>query len=181
MNTLSYALLSFLAREQSSGYNLMLKLQPFWPAKHSQIYPLLSQMEAEEYLTSCWIVQCEKPDKKLYSITEKGIRKLKEWLYVPLADPITRDELNMKIFCMWLTDVENAIDMIEKRRSYYVKKIEKFNLKIANITLKDLEFGTAEFFDYMLIQKALLSTSSGLEWTTMMLDILKDQRNKPTS
>ncbi len=181
MNTLSYALLAFLAREQSSGYNLMLRLQPFWPAKHSQIYPLLSQMESEEYLTSCWIVQCEKPDKKMYSITEKGIRKLKEWLYVPLVDPITRDELSMKTFCMWLTDLENAIEIIETRRSYLAKKLDSFQLMIADKVREDLAFGTPEFFDYMLIQKAIYSTTSGLEWTNMMMDILLDQRTKQNS
>ncbi|OAB44483.1 PadR family transcriptional regulator [Paenibacillus glacialis] len=178
MNTLSYALLAFLAREQSSGYNLMLRLQPFWPAKHSQIYPLLSHMESEEYLTSTWIVQCEKPDKKLYSITEKGIRKLKEWLYVPLADPITRDELSMKTFCMWLTDLENAIEIIESRKAHLVKKLDGFQLKIADKVLEDLKFGTPEFYDYMLFQKAIFTTTSGIEWTTMMLEILKAQRTK---
>ncbi|MEC0090957.1 PadR family transcriptional regulator [Paenibacillus macquariensis] len=178
MNTLSYALLAFLAREESSGYNLMLRLQPFWPAKHSQIYPLLSQMESEELLTACWIVQCEKPDKKLYSITEKGIRKLKEWLYVPLADPITRDELSMKTFCMWLTDLDNAIDIIESRKVHLVKKLEHLHLKIGDKVREDLEFGTPEFFDYMLFQKAIYNVTSGLEWTNMMLDTLKDQRTK---
>lgn len=178
MNTLSYALLAFLAREQSSGYNLMLNLQPFWPAKHSQIYPLLSQMESEEYLTSCWIVQCEKPDKKLYTITEKGISKLKEWLYLPLADPITRDELSMKTFCMWLTDLENAMDMIQKRKIHLETKLEKFKLKLGDRTLDTLEFGTPEFYDYMLLQKGIHTVRGNLEWTNMMLEILHVQQIK---
>jgi PadR family transcriptional regulator AphA len=178
MNTLSYGLLAFLAREQSSGYNLMLKMQPFWQAKHSQIYPLLSQMESDELLTSHWIAQCEKPDKKLYAITEQGIRKLKEWLYSPLADPIVRDELSLKTFCMWLTDLDNAIEIIESRRTYLLKKVERFNLMIADKNHNSFEFGTPEFFDYMLIQKGLHNVTSSLEWTMMMLDTLKDQRSK---
>lgn len=73
MNLLSYGLLGLLAREESSGYDLMLRIQPFWQAKHSQIYPLLARMESKELLASRWIQQSDKPDKKMYTITDKGI------------------------------------------------------------------------------------------------------------
>ena len=74
MNTLSYGLLGLLARRESSGYDLMLRIQPFWQAKHSQIYPLLSSMEEKQLLSSHWVQQSDKPDKKIYAITEKACR-----------------------------------------------------------------------------------------------------------
>ena len=67
MNILSYGLLGLLTREESSGYDLMLKIQPHWQAKHSQIYPLLSKMENDELLSSRWVQQSDKPDKNVCS------------------------------------------------------------------------------------------------------------------
>lgn len=178
MNTLSYGLLAFLARTPYSGYDLMLKLQPFWQAKHSQIYPILSQMESDELLTSTWIKQCEKPDKKIYNITDQGVRKLKEWMYIPLADPITRDELSMKTYCMWMTDIDNAIDIIERRQAYYLKRMEIYNLLLEGMPEEKRQFGNHEFFDYLLIQKGVYNASAGLDWARMVLETLKNQRTK---
>lgn len=80
LNTLAYGLLGLVARTPSSGYDLMLQLQPFWQAKHSQIYPLLAKMEQEGYLEFTRVPQTDRPDKKVYSITEKGRTALREWL-----------------------------------------------------------------------------------------------------
>jgi len=98
MNTLSYGLLALLARNNSSGYDLMLKIQPFWQAKHSQIYPLLSRMEEQHLLSAEWIQQTDKPDKKIYAITPLGEQRLKEWMQLPAGEPVSRDELVLKAF-----------------------------------------------------------------------------------
>ncbi|RED39662.1 PadR family transcriptional regulator [Paenibacillus sp. VMFN-D1] len=174
MNTLSYGLLAFLAREPGSGYDVMLKIQPFWQAKHSQIYPLLAQMEENELLSSHWVKQCDKPDKKVYSITDSGIRKLKEWMYKPLPDPVTRDELSMKTFCMWMTDRDNAIDIVESRKSYFIRRLESFQSMQGKVTEEHKKFGTREFYDHLLIQKGIFNAAAGLEWCNWVLGILRE-------
>ncbi|GIO66436.1 PadR family transcriptional regulator [Paenibacillus sp. JTLBN-2024] len=178
MNTLSYGLLAFLAREPSSGYDVMLKIQPFWQAKHSQIYPLLAQMEEKEFLTSHWVKQSEKPDKKIYSITDSGIRKLKEWMYMPLPDPVTRDELSMKTFCMWLTDRDNAIDIVETRRVYFTRRLESFHKMMESIPEEKRVFGHREFYDYILIQKGIFNATAGKDWCEWVLGMLREQQAK---
>ncbi|GAB6990133.1 PadR family transcriptional regulator [Paenibacillus pini] len=175
MNTLSYGLLAFLAREPSSGYDLMLRIQPFWQAKHSQIYPLLSIMEEKELLSSYWIKQFDKPDKKIYTLTEQGTRKLKEWMYKTLPDPVTRDELSMRTFCMWMTDRDNAIEIIETRKAYFVRRLEAFEALKDKIPDEKRQFGNKEFYDYMLIQKGMFNASAGLEWCKWVLTMLREQ------
>jgi len=169
-------LLAFLAREPGSGYDVMLKIQPFWQAKHSQIYPLLAQMEENELLTSYWIKQSEKPDKKIYSITDSGIRKLKEWMYMPLPDPITRDELSMKTFCMWMTDRDNAIEIVETRKAYFTRRLESFNNMLQKIPEEKRTFGNREFYDYILIQKGIFNAKAGQDWCNWVLGMLKEQQ-----
>jgi PadR family transcriptional regulator AphA len=98
MNTLSFGLLCILATDNYTGYELMLKIQPFWQAKHSQIYPLLAALEKDGLVQYEEVVQSDKPDKKIYSITEKGQSELKQWIAQPSAEPVTRDEMLLKAF-----------------------------------------------------------------------------------
>jgi PadR family transcriptional regulator AphA len=97
MNTLSYGLLSLLTLHPASGYDLMLRLQLFWPANHSQIYPLLAKLEESGYVGYDVIPQSDKPDKKVYAITDTGKAVLKEWISAPTAaNWLTKDELALK-------------------------------------------------------------------------------------
>ncbi|OMI10545.1 hypothetical protein BVL54_15285 [Bacillus paralicheniformis] len=64
INTLGYAILSVLGRRPCSGYELVQYLEVVWPAKHSQIYPLLNKMEQEKFLEYEHVEQIGKPDKK---------------------------------------------------------------------------------------------------------------------
>ena len=50
-----------------------------WTAPHSQIYPLLAKMEAEELISSENQIRGTKLVRKVYSITAKGLEELVEW------------------------------------------------------------------------------------------------------
>ncbi|MEC0183970.1 PadR family transcriptional regulator [Paenibacillus peoriae] len=172
MNLLSYGLLGLLAREESSGYDLMLRIQPFWQAKHSQIYPLLSRMESKELLASRWIQQSDKPDKKMYTITDKGIHMLQQWSQESVAAPITRDELSLRLFCLWLTDKSSANRMLEERKRHFIQKIQHLEDILERIPAEDLHFGSKNFGDYILVQKGLMNAKAGLEWCQLVLRML---------
>ncbi|MEK3787626.1 MULTISPECIES: PadR family transcriptional regulator [Paenibacillus] len=172
MNLLSYGLLGLLARRESSGYDLMLEIQPFWQAKHSQIYPLLSRMEKNGLLSSRWIQQSDKPDKKMYSITDKGIHTLQQWTQESAAPPVTRDELSLRLFCLWLADQGSAVRMLEERKRHFTGRIQYFEKILENIPTDNLHFGSPSFGDFILVQKGLLNAKAGLEWCQMVLRML---------
>jgi DNA-binding PadR family transcriptional regulator len=84
---LGYALLSLLARGTKSGYDLAAGLKEpvgfFWHAHHSQIYPELARLEAAGLVTHTVVEQSDRPDKKVYSLTESGSATLTNWLESP--------------------------------------------------------------------------------------------------
>src|SRR5947209_1196915 len=86
INTLSYGLLSLLTQKPCTGYDLMGKINLFWPAGHGQIYPLLAKLEQDGLITFERVEQTEKPDKKVYTLTDKGGDALKMWLTSPTAE-----------------------------------------------------------------------------------------------
>ncbi|OWR31378.1 transcriptional regulator [Saccharibacillus sp. O23] len=164
MNILSYGLLALVSRQEASGYDLMLKIQPFWQAKHSQIYPLLGSMEEKGLLSAKWIQQTDKPDKKLYSITEEGTNKLHEWLLEDTAAPVMRDEFNLKCFCIHLADPAEVRRMFSDRRAYHVDRMKYYKDIQDNIPQEYRNPGHIGFEDYILLQKAILRTKASVDW-----------------
>lgn len=181
MNTLSYGLLGLLARRESSGYELMLRIQPFWQAKHSQIYPLLASMEEKHLLSSRWVQQNDKPDKKIYMITDLGMQKLREWMYQPIAPSVTKDELSLRTFCLWLSDIGIALDIYEERRKIYLDKKQYFDGILKGISKEKCHFGSKEFSNYILASKGLMMAETELKWCDWVLDLLKQHRLQTAS
>ncbi len=110
MTTLGYAILGLLSREDLSGYDLTQRMRGrvgyFWSARHSQIYPELARLEDGGFVTHSVVEQRDRPDKKVYEITEAGIEALKDWVTQPPPEKPTRDELTLKAYSVWLADGE---------------------------------------------------------------------------
>ena len=82
--SLKHGLLGFLNYNDMTGYELdkafKQSLNFFWRAQTSQIYRELNTMQKKGWLTSTKVLQEDKPNKKLYSITDLGREALSEWL-----------------------------------------------------------------------------------------------------
>lgn len=181
MNTLSYGLLSLLAQSSFSGYDLMLRIQPFWPAKHSQIYPLLAKLEQDDYISFELVPQRDKPDKKVYSLTVKGKEALKDWFDQPAAEPALRDEMMLKVFCMSYAKPESARKMLADRLAYHAEQRQKYESKLVELKGRAdwPEDGLPEpshplFGAYLLTRKAIMTTDTNMEWCKWALSLLPE-------
>ncbi|MDD9270688.1 PadR family transcriptional regulator [Paenibacillus sp. GCM10023248] len=179
MNTLSYGLLSLLSKNSRTGYELMQHIQPFWPAKHSQIYPLLAQLEQKGCVEFVHVPQSDKPDKKVYSLTDTGLKALQEWIGMPTDAPATRDEFALKVYCIGLVSKAEAMKMLVEREDYYIKRkvhytqsFEKL-VKLSEKPLEELEMDEPLFGNYVLLRKALHKLDADLNWCEWMKSKLK--------
>lgn len=81
--SLSHILLGLL-REPASGYDLKVTferdIRHFWSAELSQIYPTLKKMERNGWLTSTTEPSDRGPDRRVYSLTDRGRDELHRWL-----------------------------------------------------------------------------------------------------
>lgn len=103
MRVLKYAILGLLEQEKRTGYDIAAAfkgaLGQFWSAKHSQIYPELKKLVAEELIEFETVIQGEKLEKKLYRLTVKGAEELKEWMQRLEAVGVSnKDEFMLKTF-----------------------------------------------------------------------------------
>ncbi|MDF2960244.1 MAG: hypothetical protein K0S39_1979 [Paenibacillus sp.] len=181
MNTLSYGLLAILTGCPRTGYELMQQIQPLWRAKHSQIYPLLAKMEQSGYVRFVSVAQKEKPDKKIYSITEQGLAKLRQWIPETTCEPVKRDELLLKAYCLSLTDPDTAKSLIQARITLFESKLEKYTRLLAELKKEtDTEdgepsFTSPQFGHYILLRRAAGNAQAELEWCSWVLSLLNRQ------
>jgi DNA-binding PadR family transcriptional regulator len=126
-STLGYALLSLIATEPQTGYDLSRALQErlsyFWQAKHSQIYPELAKLEEASLIQHKVVPQNGKPDKKVYTITEAGLVVLRDWVTTPMDMPASRDELLVKMVAVWLVDPSEAAALLREHERLHAEQL----------------------------------------------------------
>jgi DNA-binding PadR family transcriptional regulator len=102
----------------------------FWQAQTSQIYRELAAMEGNGWLTSERVIQNEKPNKKVYTITAVGKNELKNWLASPeksIGEAMcVRNAFLMRVFFAGETDDAQALSMLRAFREKCAEAISRF-------------------------------------------------------
>ncbi len=179
MRTLKYALLGLIDREPITGYDISKEFEKrimanFWHARHSQVYPELKRLLDEKLISVEMIIQGEKLEKKLYTITPKGHEEFVAWLLMDESLPVTpKDVFRLRTFFtdfMSVSDYEKHLhsqltkhhfkkDTLEKSLSEYVDDIPPY--------------GTKEFGDYAVLLGAVMREDSYIAWLHKCLDTIK--------
>lgn len=120
ITSLGYTLLSLLARRSRTGYELSRFTAPprslaLWSANHSNIYKELAKLTKHDYIRFKTIKQARPQDKKIYSITADGLKRLRDWAIEPPRPEIIRRELNIKAHAAWLVEPLDSAGLFNKQ------------------------------------------------------------------
>lgn len=100
-NKTEYAILGYLTKDDMSGYDIkqiLLKVSRFyWSESNAQLYPILKKLENEGKVTSRLDKKSGARNRRIYSITKKGLDTLREWLIKPVEIYPSRKELFLKL------------------------------------------------------------------------------------
>lgn len=128
---LKYVLLGFLSYRPLTGYDLKriidTSTRHFWHADLSQIYKTLKMLEASSLIMSSVEAQDERPDRRVYTITEAGRADLKGWLDTPLTEmtPL-KEALLLKVFFSAGTSPESVLAQLRQQRSLHQQALAHF-------------------------------------------------------
>lgn len=100
--SIKYALLGLLAERPLHGYELKAayeaELSPGTQLNFGQVYTTLERLARDGLVEHQVVSQAERPDKKVYALTEAGQRQLREWLVSPSpVDLDLRNETFLKL------------------------------------------------------------------------------------
>jgi PadR family transcriptional regulator AphA len=183
LSDLGYALLTLLAREPLSGYDLARYMKRpvgfFWQAQHSQIYPELAHLEDQGYVLHEVITQEDRPQKKLYRLTEAGRTILKAWITQPPAPPPERNELLLKAYTIWLADRNQAIEMFRKQLAFHADRLALYGQIQATIEQQSVGRPAVNeplFGDYATVRMGVAYEREYVDWCRWMVEQLEQAR-----
>jgi len=101
--SLQHAILGFLEQGPLTGYELKtqcfdVSVTNFWPADQAQIYRTLDRLEEQGWAVSHPEVQQDRPNRKVYRITESGHAELARWLATPQPLPVHREPFLVQLY-----------------------------------------------------------------------------------
>lgn len=179
MRTLKYAILGLINRKPITGYDITKEfnngLVNFWYAKHSQIYPELKRLTDEGLISFETIIQGEKLEKKLYTITDDGKKDLQKWLEKddPL-EPTPKDIFRLKVYFCDEMDNETLLRQFKKAHSKHLEKLEYLNNYMKEL-LKTTDISKPSskgFGDYIVLKGAIMREKTYVEWIEDCLNII---------
>ncbi len=185
MPTLGYALLVLLARTPASGYDLGRRLKEpigfFWHARYNQIYPELTRLEALGLVTHEVIEQEDRPDKKVYTITEAGLAALRQWAVEPPEEAPARSELLLKAYTIWLADPEQAIHLFRTQAEQHARQQALYEQRLVEWERQPDWPITADlpaFGDYATLQRGAGYEREYADWCRWMVAQLEQRLHR---
>ncbi|MDR1351864.1 MAG: PadR family transcriptional regulator [Treponema sp.] len=186
--SLKHGLLALLNHKPSSGWELDKmfhdSLDFFWQAQTSQVYRELNAMEKQGWLSSELVYQTNKPNKKLYTITETGKQELQSWL-LSFDDAVeemfhVRNPLLLHLFFAAGISPEKTKEMLESFRARCRESLRSLETAVENIRKYRGELENTDHADYwrmvMLFGKHRYKASE--KWATESLSFLEKKISK---
>lgn len=128
---LEHAILGFLSRRPTSGYDLKklfdVTVQHFWAADQAQIYRTLARLHRQGWAELEVVEQDDRPDRKVYSITPAGRQELHRWLTTPVAVHRPHSEPLLQIFLAGLLNDDEAQAMLDYAEHFFRGVLERYN------------------------------------------------------
>ena len=125
------AILVSLGDGPMSGYDLAKHFDEtigfFWRATHSQIYRELAKLKDRGHVTSEEVPQSGRPNRILYSVTDKGREALFEWSRQPAtADPV-KDDFLVRLYGLEHMDRDALLEHLNQRLEGHRERLAKFS------------------------------------------------------
>ena len=117
--SLKHALLGILSYHEMTGYEVKQffdsSVQHFWNAELSQIYPTLKTLEEGGFVAKRVELQENRPNRKVYELTETGREEFLRWLRSPAPPADLRDPFLIRIFFGVQAPVEDVLIILRRQ------------------------------------------------------------------
>jgi PadR family transcriptional regulator AphA len=181
--SLDHAILGFLSYAPFSGYDLKkmfdTSVQHFWPADQSQIYRTLSRLEEQGFAGMEVVHQDDRPDRKVYHITEAGREELRRWLTTPLPPEDIRSAALVQVFFAGQLSDEEILEMLEREAEQKRRLLEHYEQvpEQAAGYIETIGSSREAFFWLLTLECGKTSARAHLAWLESVIQRIKDKRH----
>ncbi len=160
---IQHAVLALLADGPSHGYQLRLAFThavgPQWGGLNiGHLYQVLERLTRDGQVTSTVVTQSQRPDRKVYELTEAGRDELTRWLTEPAEHSAGyRDDFILQLMAAARQGHTDVLGVVRRQRSYELSRLKALDQLRRNPEQAPL---TA-----LLVDAAILHTRADIELT----------------
>jgi PadR family transcriptional regulator, regulatory protein AphA len=126
--SLAHVILGLLQQEEMTGYDLKTScfdqcIAHLWPADQAQIYRTLDKLVDQGWITCTVEIQHDRPNRKVYSLTESGEVELRRWLESHQPLPTVREPLLVQLHFAAQLPNEAIIHLLEQQLTVRREKL----------------------------------------------------------
>jgi len=178
---LSHSILATLiGRGKSlSGYDLAKEFNSsvgfYWKTTHQQIYRELARLEKEGMVTSEIIKQTDRPDKKIYNITDTGRMHLVEWIAEPSIPTPVKEDMLVKMYVGFLVPKGILIKELQQLKDLHMEKLRLYEEyeKLYFADVKNLPVKGK--YRYLNLRTGINFESFHIKWCEEAIDFLNNE------
>jgi len=180
-SVLGFAILQLFSQMPASGYDLKDRFQSSlgrgWHAYDTQIYRELKRLEAGGYTTGEVVKGRSGPQRRLYSITAKGLSALQEWLVAPLELTKSKDEFMLRVFTLELYPEGEAEAFLQLARREWQSSLQHAQaaLRALNDSYGAVDEGSPDKVHgrQLGLELTIALTKARLKWLDRALKVLE--------
>ena len=178
--SLEYAILGFLNYHPYSGYDLKkifdTSIRHFWPADQSQIYRTLARLTENGFAEMEKILQDDRPDRKVYHITEAGRAELHRWLAGPPPLAESRSAPLIQVFFSGQLSDEAILAQFEGYAGMMRAILSQYEQVPAQIGpfQDEIPSPREHFFWLLTLENGIANLRANLAWAESIIERIKN-------
>jgi DNA-binding PadR family transcriptional regulator len=178
--SLDFAILGFLNYHPYSGYDLKkifdTSVQHFWPADQSQIYRTLNRLTKQSFASMEKVAQEDRPDRKVYHISETGRAELLKWLAGPPPLDEPRSAPLIQVFFSGQLPDEEILAKFEGYAAIMRAMLAQYEQVPAQIGpyQKEITSPREHFFWLLTLDNGIRMMRANLEWVENIITQIKN-------
>lgn len=180
--SLAHAILGFLLQAERTGYDLKTScfdrcIAHLWSADQAHIYRTLDKLVEQGWITCTVEIQRDRPNRKVYGVTEAGKAELLRWLQNPQPLPTVRDPLPIQLFfAAWLPN-EATIHLLEQQLAARREKLVECKQREL-VTSSAPATSREQLMQRLVLELAIRKEQTYIDWLKSAIEILR-QDNQP--
>lgn len=173
--SLAYAILGFLQQEARTGYDLKTccfdRCMPYlWAADQAQIYKTLDKLIAQDWVSCTVEIQHDRPNRKIYSVTETGKAELIQWLGRHQPLPTVREPLLVQLFFAAQLPNTTIAQLLEQQ---LVARQEKL-AKCQETNLPTSDASREQVLQRLVVDLAIQREQAYIDWLKTAIGLLAE-------
>ena len=180
--SLDHAILGFLNYHPYTGYDLKKifdsSVQHFWPADQSQIYRTLNRLTKQGFAEMEKVAQEDRPDRKVYHITEAGRAELILWLSGPPPLDMPRSAPLIQVFFSGQLSDEEILAKFEGYAAIMRDFLNRYDEVPDHLGpfQEEIPSEREHFFWMLTLENGIYNMRANLEWAESVIERIKNDQ-----